>query len=144
MISGLSVVRGGSRLTLLPAFVLSSSCLASSRLCRAKASRGDSSGGISPAICRRGDLSGRETEACDSVRSSRCVGRVGAAMLSGSIHRPFSSSCGVFTTRKVAVRSSPREGDVGGMYGRRRYRAGRVWRRISRNWCLATSIHRCD
>jgi hypothetical protein len=39
----------------LPPFVVSSSCFASSRLCAANASRGESSGGISPATCRRGD-----------------------------------------------------------------------------------------
>lgn len=48
-----------------PCFALSSSCLARSRLCSAKASRGESSGGTSPARWRRGDRKGRETDACD-------------------------------------------------------------------------------
>lgn len=84
--SGLSVVSGGKRLTLLPPFALSSSCLASSRLWSAKASRGESSGGCSPATCRRGDLRGRWTEACDSGRRSIWVGLVGVAMMSCSSH----------------------------------------------------------
>jgi hypothetical protein len=50
-----AITRGGSRLTLFPPRALSSSCFASSRLCAAKASSGDSSGGISPAICSLGD-----------------------------------------------------------------------------------------
>lgn len=78
---GLAVVSGGSRLSLLPPFALSSSCLASSRLWRAKASRGDSSGGISPATCNRGDFIGRGMDICESVRSSRRVGRVGPAIV---------------------------------------------------------------
>jgi hypothetical protein len=40
--------------------VFSWSCLASSRLWRAKASKGDSSGGASPAMCKRGDRKGLE------------------------------------------------------------------------------------
>ena len=39
----------------LPPFVVSSSCFANSRLWAANASRGESSGGISPATWRRGD-----------------------------------------------------------------------------------------
>jgi hypothetical protein len=51
-----SIVRGGNRLSRLPAALLSSSsCFASMRLCAAKASRGESCGGISPARRVRGD-----------------------------------------------------------------------------------------
>lgn len=50
-----SMARGGNRLRRLPAALLSSSCFASRRLCAAKASRGESCGGTSPAICRRGE-----------------------------------------------------------------------------------------
>lgn len=61
IIRGLSAVRGGSRLTRFPSLlVVSWSCRASSRLCKAKASKGDSSGGASPATWRRGDRRGRE------------------------------------------------------------------------------------
>ena len=38
-----------------PPFVLSFNCLAKSRLCAANASKGESSGGISPATCKRGE-----------------------------------------------------------------------------------------
>lgn len=59
-----------------PCFALSSSCFASSRLCNANASRGESSGGASPATWRRGDRNGRETEeACDFDRRSMKSGR---------------------------------------------------------------------
>jgi hypothetical protein len=51
----LAIVRGGNLLMRLPPLVVSSNCLASNRLWAAKASNGDSSGGISPATCRRGD-----------------------------------------------------------------------------------------
>jgi hypothetical protein len=54
-LSELAIVRGGNLLMRFPPLVLSSSCLASNRLWAAKASNGDSSGGISPATCRRGD-----------------------------------------------------------------------------------------
>lgn len=74
-IKGLSSVSGGSRLILRPCFVPSSSCLASRRLCKAKASSGESSGGASPATWRRGDRKGRETEACDFDLMSRKSGR---------------------------------------------------------------------
>lgn len=50
-----AIVRGGSRLTRLPPALSCSSCRASSRLCAANASRGDSSGGTSPATCNLGD-----------------------------------------------------------------------------------------
>lgn len=60
------MVRGGRRLTLFPSLVVSCNCLASRRLCRAKASRGDSSRGASPATCMRGDRRGLdEVEATD-------------------------------------------------------------------------------
>lgn len=78
-IRGLSTVKGGSRLTLLPSLLLSCNCRARSRLCMAKASNGDSSGGISPATWRRGDRRGREFderfEYCDSDLKSRKPGR---------------------------------------------------------------------
>lgn len=78
--SGLSDVSGGSRLSLLPSFALSCSCFASKRLCRANASRGDSSGGASPAMCIRGDRRGpREpvelAEPCELARRSKRPGR---------------------------------------------------------------------
>lgn len=38
-----------------PSLMLSSNCCAKSRLCAAKASSGERSGGISPATCIRGD-----------------------------------------------------------------------------------------
>ena len=60
-----------------PCLALSSSCLASSRLCMAKASRGESSGGASPATWSRGDLIGLETDMADFDRMSSCSGRRG-------------------------------------------------------------------
>jgi hypothetical protein len=77
--TGLSTVRGGNRLILLLSLA-SWSCLASIRLCIAKASRGDSSGGASPAMCIRGERSGFEDDEAFELfeldlRSSR-VGRV--------------------------------------------------------------------
>ena len=48
----------------------SPSCLARRRLCRAKASRGDSSGGASPAMCWRGDRIGGLEEAWEAARRS--------------------------------------------------------------------------
>lgn len=51
----LAIVNGGSLLIRLPALLLSSNCFASNLLCAAKASRGDSSGGTSPATHNRGD-----------------------------------------------------------------------------------------
>lgn len=60
---GLAAVRGGSRLTRFPSLlVVPWSCRASSRLCKAKASKGESSGGASPATWSRGDRKGREAE----------------------------------------------------------------------------------
>lgn len=83
------MVRGGSRLTLFPSLLLSCSCLASSRLCSAKASRGDSSGGASPAMCMRGDRKGLEVvEFADWFeldRKSSKLGRV--AMVDVVWHR---------------------------------------------------------
>ncbi len=79
---GLDVVRGGRRLMRRPVLEPSSSCLASRRLCRAMASRGDSSGGASPATWRRGDRSGRETDACDCERRSMKFGR---SVMAGSV-----------------------------------------------------------
>lgn len=50
------------------------------RLWRAKASRGESSGGASPAICKRGERRGLEAlekpEACEFARSSNKFGRL--------------------------------------------------------------------
>lgn len=85
--NGLSVVSGGKRLNLLPSLALSWSCLASSRLCSAKASRGDSSGGASPATWRRGDRRGprepvEEAEPCESARRSSRLGRLDMATIS--------------------------------------------------------------
>jgi hypothetical protein len=54
-----AIISGGSRLILFPCFALSSNCLASSRLCAANASSGDSSGGTSPAMCNLGEGSDR-------------------------------------------------------------------------------------
>ena len=51
---------GGRRLRRFPSLAPSSSLRASMRLCAAKASRGERSGGISPAMCKRGEGSGRE------------------------------------------------------------------------------------
>jgi hypothetical protein len=66
IIRGLSAVRGGSRLTRFPSLlVVSWSCRANSRLCKAKASKGDSSGGASPATWSRGDRRAREEEAAE-------------------------------------------------------------------------------
>ena len=48
---GSVVDKGGNRETLLPSLLLSSSCLASSRLCMANMSKGDIDGGMSPAKC---------------------------------------------------------------------------------------------
>jgi hypothetical protein len=45
----LAIVRGGNLLMRFPPLALSSNCFASSRLCAANASRGESSGGMSPA-----------------------------------------------------------------------------------------------
>ena len=58
-----------------PAFVSSFSCLARARLCIANASRGEYSGGTSPATWIRGDRRGRDSEACDWDRRSRKSGR---------------------------------------------------------------------
>jgi hypothetical protein len=48
-IRGLSVVNGGSRLMRFPALLSSFNCRARRRLCMANASRGEYSGGASPA-----------------------------------------------------------------------------------------------
>lgn len=58
-IKGLSLESGGKRLMRFSPFMPSSSFFAKSRLCAAKASSGDNSGGTSPATCRRGDGRGR-------------------------------------------------------------------------------------
>lgn len=74
-----------------PLELSSDSCLASRRLCKANASRGESSGGASPATWRRGERRDRDTEACEVDRKSMKLGRVfdilresGAVRLSGS------------------------------------------------------------
>lgn len=86
MTSGLSVVKGGRRLIRRPCLALSSSCFFKSRLCIAKASRGESSGGASPATWRRGDRRGRETEACDfDLRSMKSGLFVDILRISGQV-----------------------------------------------------------
>lgn len=50
---------GGNLEILFPFLSLSSNCFANNRLCAANASRGDNSGGTSPAIHNRGDGSDR-------------------------------------------------------------------------------------
>lgn len=47
----LAMVNGGRRLMRCPLLALSSSCFANSRPCAAKASKGERSGGMSPALC---------------------------------------------------------------------------------------------
>lgn len=89
MITGLSVVRGGNLLILFPAFALCCSCFANKRLCKANASRGDNSGGTSPATWSRGDFNGREDrEDDDCDRKSMKFGR-GVAMAAVSCSRGF-------------------------------------------------------
>lgn len=109
-IKGLSTVSGGSRLIRRPSFALSSNCLASSRLCCAKASRGESSGGASPATCMRGDRKGRETDICDFDRRSIKSGRgcdmarfgIGSRELEGS-RAAVNRDSGVGVFMKVAL-----------------------------------------
>lgn len=83
MTKGLLGVSGGRRLSLCPSLVVSCSCFASSRLCIANASKGDSSGGTSPATCTRGDRSGFEpdevAELFELDRRSSMLGRLSMA-----------------------------------------------------------------
>lgn len=58
-----------------PALLSSLSCFARRRLCMANASSGENSGGTSPATWRRGERSGRDTEAWDWDRRSMYSGR---------------------------------------------------------------------
>lgn len=72
---GLESFNGGSRLTRRPLLgFVSPSCLARSRLCKAKASSGDSSGGASPATWWRGDRTGAREDAWEAARRSRGSG----------------------------------------------------------------------
>lgn len=66
----LAIVRGGNLLMRFSPLALSSSCFASRRLCAANASRGESSGGISPATWRRGDGNPDPKGPCDCDRRS--------------------------------------------------------------------------
>ncbi|PQE20185.1 hypothetical protein CJF30_00001472 [Rutstroemia sp. NJR-2017a BBW] len=54
-----AIASGGSLLMRLPPCALSVNCFAKSRLCAANASKGESSGGISPTRCSLGDGNAR-------------------------------------------------------------------------------------